>query len=131
MNALAPVLVHRFLNPTALTRQYLAVAAFEDGLAEAGDFDVLLDCADMLLLAAHTKDYVGEKEIAHLARMALANVRDRYAKTRKLGVNGEERKALRVLVEVSDDFWSRQGGTLHNAAVDALTVFRKAQKKGE
>lgn len=127
MTRSAPMLVRMLTDATTLTRQYLAVSAFEGGTADAGDFDVLLDCADMLLLGAHVKACLGEKEVAHMARMALANVRDRYVKTRRLGVTGEERKALRVLVEISEDFWKRQPVERYNEAVMALKAYRKGQ----
>ena len=127
--ACAPGLVHLYLNQTALTRQHLAVAAFGEGKAGVDHFDVLLDCADLLLLAAQSKKHVGEREIAHLARTALANTRDRYITTKELVVTGEELKALKVLVGVSEDFWKRRSGTTYNASVAALTTMRKAQRK--
>jgi hypothetical protein len=125
--AIAPTLVAFYLSPEVEITERLAVLSLSSGTAEPTHFNRLLDVADALLLAA-TEQRDGEViEIAHMGRLALANVSDRYRMTGRLGVTGEEKKALEVLVDINIDFWSRQSGALFVQADRALTKFRAAQ----
>lgn len=124
----APSLVAFYLAPDVEITERMAVMALSSGTAECIHFDRLLDVADMLLLAATDRRDQETVEVAHLGRTALANVSARYRDVGKLGVTGEEKKALDLLVDVSIDWWARQSGALFCRANDALTRFRAHQR---
>lgn len=115
--ASAPALVTRAFAPAEIrAREVVAILAIQQGFAEPKHFDDLLTCADILLLAATDRRCDDEAEIAHMARIALANIKDRYKQTGRLVATGEELKGLQVLREVSDDFWARHSTALFDAA---------------
>lgn len=125
--ARAPTLVKLYADPTLAAREHMALTLLQSGAASGGQFNILLDCADLLLLAAHEKRAADVLAIAHLGRAALANVQERFAARGKLGATGEELKALRVLLDVSEDFWKRQSGALFAEALEALAKYRRHQ----
>lgn len=127
--AAAPTLVAMAVAKECEISERMALTGLAEGWATTSQFNCLLDCADMLLLAAHDRKDTGVVEVAHLARTALENIADRYRKVQKLGASGEELKALRVLVDVSGDFWKRKAGTLFADAYRALDKFRLHQKE--
>lgn len=123
----APTLVAFHIAPEVSITERLSVASIVGGWATPTHFNQLLECADLLLLAATEKKATDEIEIAHMGRTALANIRDRYHATKKIGASGEEIKALRVLTDISEDWWKRQSGTLFKEAVEALDRYRAGQ----
>lgn len=124
-----PTLVALHCAPDVGITERLAVEGISGGWATTTHFNQLLECADLLLLAATEKKADDEAEIAHLGRTALANIRDRYYQTKRIGATGEELKALRVLVDISEDWWKRQSGALFKEAVEALDRYRDIQKE--
>lgn len=124
-----PTLVALHCAPEVGITERLAVEGIAHGWATATHFNQLLECADLLLLAATEKKADAEVEIAHLGRTALANIRDRFHQMQRIGASGEELKALRVLVDISEDWWKRQSGALFKEAVEALDRYREMQKK--
>ena len=125
-----PTLVALHLAPEVSIHERLAVEGIANGWATTVHFNQLLECADLLLLAATEKHATSEIEIAHMGRTALANIHDRYHSNGKIGASGEEIKALRVLTDVSEDWWKRQSGALFKEAVYALDRYRDVQKSG-
>lgn len=103
----------------------LSVEAFAGGWANTDHFDNLADCRNIMTLAAAERDDKQTLAICELALVALSSIKDRYARTGKFGGTGEEIQALRVLVDVSEDFWKRQSGatfTRHYSALKRLNM---------
>lgn len=125
--ALVPTMVAMAVAPECEMSEHMALKALAEGWATTSQFNCLLDCADLLLLAAADRKDAGAGEVAHLARTALANIADRFKEVKKLGATGEELKALRVLVDASGDFWNRKSGGLFADAYKALGKYRATQ----
>ena len=66
--------------------------------------------------------------VCEVGMFALLNIKDRHARTGKLGCAGDELQALRALVDVSEDFWKRQSGALFATHYAALKRARGMQK---
>lgn len=118
--ARAPMLVIRQTIPELGIAERMAVEAFAGGWATSDQFDVLADCRNILMLAAAEKADKDGTAIAELGLVALQNIKDREQEKGRFGATGEEIKALRALVEFSDDFWNRQPGTAYSRHYDAL-----------
>lgn len=118
--ARCPTIVAMHLAPEVGIAEYVAINAIAGGWAEPTHFNILADCHDLLVLAAdHRKD---EQTLAvcSLASIALLNMMDRYKERKKIGATGDELQALRILIDVSEDFWKRQSGELYRAANEEL-----------
>ncbi len=120
----APTLVAYLLNPEVSTQERMAVIAIKSGWATTAHFDVLADCRDMLALAAAEKRDQDTLTICELSLIALQNIKDRYLAKNRIGATGDELAALQVLVNVSEDFWKRQSGSLF---IDAEAALSKAR----
>lgn len=125
--ALVPTMVAMAVAPECEMSERMALKAIAEGWATTSQFNCLLDCADLLLLAAFDRKDTGAEEVAHMARTALANISDRFKEAEKLGTTDEELKVLRVLVDVSGDFWNRKSGGLFADAYKALDKYRATQ----
>ncbi len=125
----APTLVAYFLNPEVSTQERLAVLAIQNGYAQEAHFNVLADCRDMLTLAAAEKNDQQTLAICEASRIALENIKDRYLSRHRLGASGDELQALQVLVDVSEDFWKRQSGSLFIDAEKALANIRREYRE--
>ena len=112
------------ISPEFETTERMAVLLFRNGTADKGQFNILADCRDLLLLAAHEKRDAGVQAVCELAGVAMLNIKDRYLEKDRMGATGEELKALQALVDVSRDFWMRQSGELFRAANLALDKAR-------
>lgn len=121
----APTVVAMHLNPEVSLQERMAVEAIRGGWASTDHFNVLADCRDMLILAASEKSDKSALAACNLAGVALMNMKDRHARTGKIGASGDEIQALSLLVDVSEDFWKRQSGGLFVDAEDALTRARQ------
>lgn len=121
----APTMVAYLLNPEVSTQERMAVVAFRSGWAGASQFNVLADCRDMLALAAAERDDRQTLAVCELALVALENVKTRYREKARFGASGDELQALQVLVDVSEDFWRRQPGSLFISAEAALSKARE------
>lgn len=124
----APCLVVMHTIPEVSITERMAIDSFAGGWADKTHFNVLLDCYQLLALAADHKDATDELTICELAHIALANIRDRYDQTGKFGMTGDERKALIQLADVSQDFWKRQSGELFRLAHIGLDEMRQKAK---
>lgn len=120
----APTMVAYYLNPEVSTQERMAVVALRSGYATVSHFDVLADCRDMLTLAASEKRDEDTLAICKLGLFALENIKDRYLEIQRIGASGDEIQALQALVDVSEDFWKRQGGGLFIDAEAALAKTR-------
>lgn len=124
----APPLVALHVAPEVEITELMAIEHLSTGQAEARHFNVLLDVTDKLIIAANTKQDEGLKALGRAARFALSNIKDRYLAHKVIRATGEELKAMRALVQVSTDFWKRQGGGAFVAAESALDKLREAQR---
>jgi len=120
-----PMLVTSMVQPDVMMTEYLAIEAFKSGYAGTTHWNTLNSCRDMLIAAAHEKGDQDVLKVTSVAGIALDNIKARYLTTERMGVTGEELKALSLLVETSDDFWKRQSGQLYRQAV--ATVDRAQQ----
>jgi hypothetical protein len=118
--ARCPTLVAMHLAPEVSITERISVDAIAGGWAETHHFNVLADCHDLLVLAANHKGDRQTLVACDLASMALLNIKDRYLARNRVGASGDELQALRVLVDVSEDFWKRQSGELFRASNEAL-----------
>lgn len=126
-----PTMVAMMLAPEVELTERMALQAFIGAWAGERQFDVLADVRDLLALAAGEKNDAATLHLCDLAFEALTSIKHRYLKLNKMGATGEELKALRVLVDVSEDFWRRQGGTLYhdaNMALDKARGFERERK---
>lgn len=124
----APAMVLFQTNNLEL-HERMSVQAMVGGWGSTEHFDNLADCHDLLNLAAADK---GDHEVlaaCEISGIALLNVKDRYAKLKRFGVTGEERKALELLADTSKDFWARQSGTFFHQTYLALQKMRRYQKE--
>ncbi len=127
-SATAPTLVALHISPEAGLSEYTSLLGIEQGWAGPKQFNTLLDCADLLMIAADYKHDKAGEDVAQLGRMALENISGRYAERKKLGASGEELKALRCLVDFSEDWWKRKSGSLFAQSYRALDRYRDYQK---
>jgi hypothetical protein len=124
-----PTLVALHLAPEVELTERFALDAFLQGRAQSNDYNVLADVRDLLMLAASEKNDRDVIAACELAGIALLNIKDRHAKTKRFGCTADERAALMALVDVSDDFWRIQGGGLYHDANKALDKARGFQRE--
>lgn len=104
----------------------MALGAFISGEPTPANHTMLLDCAEMLLLAASKKE-PDISRIASLARDELAMLAVAYRHRGDLRAKGDTLRLFGLLVEISEDFWNRQSGGLYAATYDALSRHRQAR----
>lgn len=121
-----PVLVAQNFD-TLETAERAAVQAIATGSAGVKQHDNLADCCDLLKFGAEKIGFNQSVKVSEFAEMALLNIKERYFKSGKIGCTGEERKALELLADESNDFWKRQSGRLFHFACAKLTELRKKQ----
>ena len=116
-----PMLVNRGLMDTDLElRERMVVDAFAGGWASTQHFDELADMRNVLTLAAAYKDDKTALDLCDAMRIPMTNLRERHARTGRLGVTGDELQLLRVFVEFYRDWWLRQPVALYISACDEL-----------
>ena len=108
-----------------------AVSAFRNGYATPGQFDILLDTRDLLLLGAVGAKDEGVKEVARAINDVLADIRESWNGTKFAPLNENALNALDVLADVSNDFWKRKSGALYQAAYIHLKQWREKQNEDQ
>ena len=117
----APMLVSRGIHNTDIEiRERMFVEAFANGYAGKEHFDNLTDMRNVLVIAAAHKDDQHTIDICNAMSIPLQAIRERHAKTGRMGVTGEELKMMRVFVEVYRDWWLMQTVGLYEKACDEL-----------
>lgn len=117
----APMLVNRGLQATAIdTEELMLEQAFAGGWATTHHFDNLVDMRNVLTIATARKDDASAVAMCEAMRIPLANLRDRYAKTGRFGLTGDELQLVRAFVDFYRDFWLRQPVCLYEWACDEL-----------
>jgi hypothetical protein len=114
--ARVPTMVAMQLAPEVGITERISVDAISNEWAQVWHFNVLTDCHDLLAIAAQHKHDKQTLMVCEASGIALLNVRDRYKEKNRIGASGEELAALRLLVDVSEDFWMRQSGELFRLA---------------
>lgn len=116
-----PMLVNRgMVEKDIETRERMLVEAFAGGWAGTNHYDELTDMRNVLVLAAAHKDDQQTLGMCDAMSVVLRNARDRYAKTKRMGVTGDELQLLRTFCDVYRDFWMRQSVQLYLMACDSL-----------
>ena len=119
-----PMLINRGLQTVAIeTQERMLVEAFANGYATTEHYDCLVDMRNVLTLAGNHKDDKSALAITDAMRIPLANLRERYARTGRFGVTGDELQLLRAFVDYYRDFWIRQPVSLYEQACDELAKF--------
>lgn len=131
--ASVPGLIAQNLTAEYETRLRMAVEAFRGGWAATAHFNDLADTLDLLQLGislypAQRQDN-GAAAACQVAIVAMQNIRDRYQQRSRMGVSGEELKALELLADVSIDYWNRRSGALFAEAYRQLVKVRKSQSE--
>ncbi len=117
----APMLVNRGLIEHDIeTRERMFVQAFALGFATTAHYDDIADMRNVLTLAAAYKDDQSALAMCNAMRVAMANIRERYARTGKMGASGDELKLLQAFCGEYRDFWMRQPVALYEKACDEL-----------
>jgi hypothetical protein len=104
-----------------------AVSAFRGGYATPGQFDILLDTRDLLLLGASGVKDRGMVEAAKAINDVLADIKDSWNGEYFPMLSEYQLNALDVLADISIDFWKRQSGSLYQAAYMHLQTWRIKQ----
>jgi hypothetical protein len=105
-----------------------AVAAFRGEYASPGQFDILLDARDLLLLGGAGAKDEGVVQVATAINDVLAEIRESWNGTKFAPLNEGQLMALKVLADVFNDFWKRKSGALYQAAYMHLKQWREKQE---
>lgn len=127
-----PMLVYRTINENDVeTAEYMAVHAFAHGFAQNSHFDKLVDLMNLMLVAGQTdksRKYLIEYIDAKV-KPALHSIKKRYDQSGKLGVNAEELKELRNMLQINKDFWLKQTGALYTFCCEQVNLFYDEKKQ--
>jgi hypothetical protein len=115
-----PPLVRKLTDQTAETADRMAVELICNGTGTVAHLDRVLTISHLLRFAADHKKDGQAINASDMADFVLTGLVERYKRTGRVGATGEEAKALRALVDYSEDFWRRQSGALRDACVDAI-----------
>ena len=116
----APAMVIRKIFENQMeTREWAMVLAFQRGVADVNHYYLLVDMANILLMAGAT-DNARKYAVDYIQREiypVIDSIRERFKRTDKIGCSGTELTKLRQLVEFNDDFWKRQCGELYSVVL--------------
>jgi hypothetical protein len=110
------------INDDLELRERMTLQALTDGWATTDTYDEIADMRNVMTLAAAHKDDHSALAICDAVRVVMANMRDRYTRTGRIGASGDELRVLRVFVETYRDFWMRQPTELYVQACDDLRI---------
>ncbi len=123
VRACAPMLVSRgMINDDLELRERMIVQAFAGGWASTQTYDEIADMRNVMTLAAAYKDDASALAMCEAVRVVMANIRDRHARTGRIGCSGDELQVLREFVGTYRDFWLRQPVELYVQACDELRI---------
>lgn len=123
-----PALIRLATNPEIGIAERMAIQAMRGGWADyQNSYRVLADCHGVLTLGVKRKKDDSLKGVLQLAMIALLNIYDRHAKTKKVGATGDELQALELLVDVFEDYWKRQSASALELAIVQLRAVRERQ----
>ena len=107
-----PIMVERSLCETDVElAERMLIEAFAGGWAGTKHYDGLANMRNVMTIGAAYKNESGVLSICDAMRIVMANLRDRFASTERMGVTGDELRLLRAFADTYRDFWRRQ--TMH------------------
>ena len=106
-------------------RERMIVEAFSGGWAGKDHFDELCDMRNVLTLAGAYKEDPQAIAMGDAMRIPMGNIRDRFERTGRMGVTGDELAMLREFAAFYRDFWIRQPVQLYVTACDELNRWHK------
>lgn len=107
-------------------RERMLVESFAGGWATPDHFDNIADMRNILTIAATYKRDQSMLNVCDAMRIPMANLRERHARTGRLGLTGDELQLMRHFVDAYRDFWIRQPVKLYLMACDALNDAHKS-----
>lgn len=116
-----PTMVAMALNPTYEMTQLAALLRLRTGAATVEQLDVLIDCRNMLALGANKRDETSVTMVADMASTAVREIRERYERTGAITATDDDLQTLHAMIDVSQDFWRRQGGGTFTECHNELT----------
>lgn len=122
-----PTLVFLHTIPDVEIAQLTALQAFREGYASPGQFDILLDTRDLLFLSAKAKGDEDVLKMCEIANDVLGQIRASWDGERFAQVSDDSLNTLRILVDVSSDWWKRQSGLMYYRAYTVLKNWRQQQ----
>lgn len=123
-----PALTRLANNPEIGITERMAIQSMRGGWADYNNsYRVLADCHGILTLGTRRKKDTSMAGVLKLSMVALLNIFDRYAKTKKIGATGDELQALELLVSSAEDFWKRQTADSLELAIVGLRTVRESQ----
>lgn len=115
-----PTIIAMQVTPEVGIAQHMALTALIGGWADKPQFNALGECCNLLAQGAYIKQDTKADQIAELGSAALDNIKARYIETGRFGATGDEVRALTAMVEFSEDWWNRQGGSTFHDAYQAM-----------
>ena len=105
-----PPLIGLSLNKDVFIAEHMAIQGLIGGFANEHLLNDLIECRNVLTVASVKKKDKILNRVCREAYDAISSIKKRKEVTGKFGCNTEELGVLKALVEVSEDFWLRQGG---------------------
>ncbi|HEY3432516.1 MAG TPA: hypothetical protein VGK09_08210 [Rhodocyclaceae bacterium] len=116
-----PTLVAMTLNPTYEMSQLAALLRLRTGAATVEQLDVLIDCRNLLALGANKRNEPSVTMVADMASVTVREIRERYENTGAITATEDDLQTLHAMIDVSQDFWRRQGGGTFTECHNELT----------
>lgn len=122
--------------------EHRCLAAFTGGYATPAHWDELAECRNVLMFGAgHRREeaksngedwsqYQAIVELCYKVKTVMLDIRDREAKTGKMGINAEQLAILSGCIFTSADFWSHQPARLFRQCVQAVRALHPQAPKG-
>jgi hypothetical protein len=119
-----PMLVTRELEKNVESVEENAmILAFRTGYAQKHHYDYLIRMGNTMNISNSLKPSEGAKVLMKLAMDVAASVLDRYKRTTKFGLTGEELEQMKQLVESYDLYWKQQTTAHYNECIAELNAF--------
>ena len=115
-----PTLIAMKVTPEVGISQHMALTALVGGWAGKAQFNALGECCNLLAQGADIEQDKEADNMAGLGEAALSNIKERYLSTGLFTSTDEDIGALTIMVEFSEDWWNRRGGTTFHAAYTAM-----------
>lgn len=109
----------------------MSLQSMREGCATSGQFNILLDACDMLLLGSELVQDAGAKAVGVACKGTLFDIGTRAAMrdSSSLAATPAQYENLRLMVEVAYDFWLRQPPRIFKETSDKLRAIRVSQLK--
>ena len=123
-----PVMVRKLCIPDVEIGHRLALHHLTTGGATYDNcYRVLSDCHGVLVLGLRKQKDDSLEPIVQAGLIAMLNIYDRMKATKRVGATGDELNALRVMVDIAEDWWNLQPAHLLEDAIFQLRSIRQAQ----